>query len=66
MTARMANFIGIHRMQSLNSPASRQEPNPEVREGASRIQDNLALKMPFHVDSEEMENILKSGTDEER
>ena len=65
MSAGMANFIGIHRMQSLNSPQSQQEPSPKGKGGGGHIRDRLGFEMPFYVDSDELKQIFGSGSDDD-
>ena len=66
MNAGMANFIGIHRMQSLNSPTSLSN-GEGVQSGKEENQafDQLNFSMPFSVNSEELAQIFGSGGEDE-
>ena len=81
MNAQMANFIGIHRMQSLRSPQSvnQKEDGQEHSDANSNVfydidnnenQDDLDasisnIEFPFTIDSEELEQIFGSGDNNE-
>ena len=58
----MANFIGIHRMQSLNSPQSQPDNGDGLNNNADKA---FNYQMPFKVTSEDLQHIFGSGNDGE-
>jgi len=64
----MANFIGIHRMQSLNSPmtlSNGDDGHGDGRASDNQVVDPLDFQMPFSVNSDELAQIFGSGNDGE-